>query len=97
MSSEIETKSILAKLYWDSKVDPEQLYELLNGDRDKIGHIDITNLYYRMLMTLDWHTILRVVPEKKLGELLSDSVLNRIRFKDLKEKFIYELVFNRCL
>ena len=87
--TEIEIKSILSKLYWDVKVDPEQLYGLLNGDLDRIGHIDISNLYYRILTTFDWYTILKVVPREKLGELLSDSVLDRIRFNDLKDKFLY--------
>ena len=40
-------------------------------------------------MTFDWYTILRIVPNDKLGELLSDPVLDRIRFRDLKEKFLY--------
>ena len=56
---------------------------------EKIGHVDILNLYYRMLTTYDWYTILRIVPTDKLGDLLSDPVLDRIRFKDLKEKFLY--------
>jgi hypothetical protein len=42
-----------------------------------------------MLMTYDWYTILRIVPADKLGDLLSDAVIDKIRFKDLKEKFLY--------
>jgi hypothetical protein len=87
--SEPEIKNMLSRLYWDVKVESDQLYGLLKGDVERVGHIDILNLYYRMLTTLDWYTILRIVPEKKLGELLCDSVLDRIRFKDLKERFLY--------
>ena len=80
---------MLARLYWDVKVQPDQLHELLKGNIERIGHVDILNLYYRLLMTYDWYTILRIVPTDKLGDLLGDPVLDRIRFKDLKEKFLY--------
>ena len=87
--SEPEIKNMLSRLYWDVKVQPDQLHELLNGKIEKIGHVDIVHLYYRMLTTYDWYTILRIVPTDKLGDLLSNAVLDKIRFKDLKEKFLY--------
>ena len=87
--SEPEIKKLLLRLYWDVKVQPDQLYGLLKGKIERIGHVDILNLYYRMLMTYDWYTILRIIPTDKLGDFLSDAVLDKIRFKDLKEKFLY--------
>jgi hypothetical protein len=87
--SEPEIKNMLLRLYWDVKVQPEVLHELLIGKVERIGHVDILNLYYRMLMTFDWYTILRIVPSDKLGDLLSDAVLDKIRFRDLKEKYLY--------
>jgi len=87
--SDPKIKDMLSRLYWDVEVEPDQLHRLLNGEIERIGHVDILNLYYRMLMTFDWYTILRIVPNDKLGELLSDPVLDRIRFRDLKEKFLY--------
>ena len=87
--SEPEIKNMLSRLYWDVKVQPDQLHELLKGNIEKIGHVDIVHLYYRMLTTYDWYTILRIVPTDKLGDLLSNAVLDKIRFKDLKEKFLY--------
>ena len=87
--SETEIKNLLSRLYWDVKVQPEELYALLKGEIERIGHVDILNLYHRMLTTFDWYTILRIVPSDKLGDLLSDAVLDKIRFRDLKEKFLY--------
>jgi hypothetical protein len=87
--TEPEIIKMLSRLYWDVKVEPEQLYGLLKGEIDRIGHIDILHLYYRLLTTYDWYTILKIVPIDKLDELLSDPVLDRIRFRDLKEKFLY--------
>ena len=87
--TEPEIKNMLSRLYWDVKVQPDQLHALLKGKIERIGHVDILNLYYRMLTTFDWYTILRIVPADKLGDLLSDAVLDKIRFRDLKEKFLY--------
>jgi len=84
-----ETKTLLSKLYWDVDVDPEHLYQLLTGEKDRIGHIDVHSLYYRILTTLNWYDILTIVAPEKLGDLLSDSVLDKIRFKDLKDKYLY--------
>ena len=80
---------MLSRLYWDVKVQPDQLDALFKGEIQRIGHVDIQNLYYRMLTTFDWYTILRIVPADKLGDLLSDAVIDKIRYKDLKEKFLY--------
>ena len=87
--SEPEIKDLLTRLYWDVEVQPDQLYGLLKGEIERIGHVDIQNLYYRMLTTYDWYTILRIVPTDKLSDLLSDAVIDKIRFKNLKEKFLY--------
>jgi hypothetical protein len=89
MLSESEIKSMLSRLYWDVNVQPDQLYALFKGKIQRIEHVDIQNLYYRMLTTFDWYTILRIVPADKLGDLLSDAVIDKIRYKDLKEKFLY--------
>ena len=87
--SEKDIKLQLSGLFWDIEIDPDKLYDLLNGKIQRIGHVDAPNLFYRILMTLDWYSILRIVPHERMKELLSDTVLDRIRFKDLKDKYLY--------
>jgi hypothetical protein len=82
-------ESLLTKLYWDTNVKPGDLYRLLKGEIDEIGHIDKFNLYYRILTTFDWYTIIKMIPQKDLTSLLSDNVLGRIHPKDLKNKYQY--------
>jgi hypothetical protein len=53
MLSESEIKSMLSRLFWDVKVQPDQLDALFKGEIERIEHIDIQNLYYRMLTTFD--------------------------------------------
>jgi hypothetical protein len=80
---------LLSRLSWDSEVSPEHLYRLLQHETDHAGNMDIRNLYYRILTTFDWYTVLQLVPRNNLKELLDDSVLNRIYPIDLKSKFIF--------
>jgi hypothetical protein len=87
--SEPEINNLLSRLYWDVKVEPDRLHDLLRGNIERIGHVDIHNLYYRILTTFDWYTILRILPQSKLGELLDDQILEQIRFTDLKDKYLY--------
>ena len=87
--SESEINNLLSRLCWDVKVNPDQLQSLLKGEIEKVGHIDVANLYYRMLMTYDWYTILKIIPREKLPELLSEFVIEKIRFKDLKDRYLY--------
>ena len=79
----------LAALYWDIDVDPDQLYRLLCGDIERIGHIDRTNLYRRLLMTYDWYTLLTLIPPDRLGEALSAPVLDHLYPASLKERYLY--------
>ncbi len=84
-----EIKSHLTKLFWDIKVNPDELFHLFIGKIDKIGPIDRATFYSRILTSFDWYTILKVVPRKDLKALLDDDILNRIYPKGLKEKYLY--------
>ncbi len=87
--SKKQIKSLLSKLYWDMEIDSDELYRLLSGEIDKIGAINRSNLFYRILTSYDWYTILKLIPPKEFNNLLGDDILNRIRPKDLKEKYLY--------
>lgn len=87
--SKAQIKSLLSKLYWDMEINPDQLYMLLMGEIDKIGPIQQSNLFYRILTSYDWYTVLKLIPPKELNKLLEDDILNRIRPKDLKDKYLY--------
>lgn len=80
---------MLSRLYWDTDVEPEQLYQMLDGKIDGIGHIKRTDLYARILATYDWYTLLKLVQAENLKHALSDQVINRIYPKGLKDRFLY--------
>ena len=82
-------KKKLAALYWDTDVEPSQLEELLRGDIERIGHIDRTNLYCRLLMTYDWYTLLALIPPERLREALSAPVIEHLYPVSLKDRYLY--------
>jgi len=81
--------SKLKALYWDTDVDPEQLSRLFSGAIERIGHIDRTNLYRRLLMTYDWYTILSIIPQERLQEALSNPVIDHLYPESLKNRYLY--------
>lgn len=81
---------ILSNLYWDLNISAEDIYNHLYGKtRDGGPFIDEVNLYRRMLTTLDWYTILKVIPPGKQRFLLHENVIQRIFPKDLQRKYQY--------
>lgn len=82
-----EHRHLLKKLFWDYNFTEEELFDLLEGKTSRAGHLDTTGLYARMLSTLQWYDILEVVGKDRLEEMLSDTVLGRLRSADLKKKY----------
>lgn len=82
-----EKQQTLEKIFWDYNFSEEELKNLLQGKIARIGHLDKTKLYARMLTSLGWYSILNIVPPGALRELLSDSVLEQVYSKDLRKKY----------
>ena len=84
-----EEVKYLTDVYWDTDVNPDQLYRLFRGDIERIGHIDRINLYRRLFMTYDWYTLLSLIPPDRLREALSAPVLDRLYPASLKDRYLY--------
>jgi len=87
MQSKDIPKFKLSNLFWDYKFREEELQALLNGDLERVGHIDRYGLYARILTSMGWYQVIDLIPENKLEDALSEQVINKIRFKDLREKY----------
>ncbi len=82
--------NILSNLYWDLQISAEEIYAVLyNQPGHKECPVEETNIYRRMLTTLDWYTILKILPADKMRFLLQDKVLQGIFPKDLQKKYQY--------
>jgi len=87
--SKNEKERLLSRLYWDMNVAPDYLYHLLNDEITEGEEFDRMQLYRRLLTTYNWYILLKLVPTKRLSELLSDSVIKMLYPKDLRERFKY--------
>ncbi len=82
-------KKLLAKAFWDKRIDENRLYELLTGRIETTPEIDRKAVFSRLLSTYDWFTLLRLIPEHLLGEALDDEVINRLYPRQMREKYKY--------
>lgn len=87
MQSKNIHKFKLSNLFWDYNFREEELQALLNGDLDRVGHVDRYGLYARILTSMGWYQVIDLIPENKLEDALSERVITKIRFKDLREKY----------
>jgi len=84
-----ERKKKLSHAFWDNIIDENQLVELIDGNINSLPFFDKKIIYSRLLSTFDWYTLLKLVPEKLLEDILADDVLERLYPKELKEKYTY--------
>ena len=80
---------LLCRLYWDKEVDPEHLSRLVDGKARSETEADVLNFYSRLLATYDWYTILKLVPKKRLEEILTDKIIDRLYPEEVKTRFQY--------
>ncbi len=84
-SSEIEQR--LAKAFWDVAVDPCELYQLLVGESEKVGHITRERLYRRLMETFSWYQILEIVPGDQIKNMLDENTISQLRNKTLQKRY----------
>ncbi len=87
--SKKERARFFSRLYWDMDIAPDYLEHLLGDELTGEEEFDRNQFYLRLLTTYDWYVLLKLVPENKYIELLSDSVLKRLYPVDLRERFKY--------
>lgn len=87
--TESEIKTMLKSAFWDRKVDIELLYTCLI-DKDNIDYpIDTIYLYSRLLLSIKWYALLKIVPQEKWPELFSNSTIERLFPKSIQNRFFY--------
>lgn len=82
-----EKLDFMRSLMWDYNIPPEDCLEVLEGTREMAGHYTAETLFRKMLESLPWFTIIRIIEIDKVRELLTDRVVNSLRFKSLKKNY----------
>ena len=78
---------LLQKLVWDYQKDPQELYAVLEGRRQRIFHFDEEKILLRMLKRLSWYDILEIVGIEKIKQRLTRELIGKLRNADLREKY----------
>jgi len=84
----ILVKEALKKILWDYNIAEEEAILILEGKK-KTFSLNKEKLYARLLLSVKWYSLLDMFGREKIKELLSDKVLKYIRFKDIRDNFIY--------
>ena len=81
-----ELVEIARTLNWDTTCDPEELAEVLSGERERVGHFDREALFARMLATFPWHRTVAVLGIEVVEELLTPEVIAKLWPPSLRER-----------
>lgn len=84
-----EKKQLLEDAFWDRKIDPDQVYDLITGRIESLPLMDKKSVFARLLSTYNWFTLLKLLPEQALEETMTDDVLSRLYPRELRGKYRY--------
>ena len=74
-------------IIWDYDVDPDELFEVITGKREKSGPFDAERIFVRMLERLSWYELIELLGLEFIKNHLSKDVIRKIRFKALRGRY----------
>lgn len=81
-------KQELKRVVWDYRVNDKTLEEIFEGKISTFS-LDHDKLCARLLLGTPWYRLLDCLGVAGLKEILTDRVIDLIRIKDVRDKFIY--------
>lgn len=86
---EEEIKKKLKAAFWDRSIDVDKLYQQLLDKSSDNYMIDKRQLFSRLLLSIDWYSLLKIIPSEKWNNLLDENNINLIFPKSLQKRFHY--------
>lgn len=80
-------QTALRGIIWDYDVDPDELFEVITGKREKAGPFDAERIFVRMLERLSWYELIELLGLEFIKNHLSKDVIRKIRFKALRGRY----------
>ncbi|OFY62610.1 MAG: hypothetical protein A3H98_12655 [Bacteroidetes bacterium RIFCSPLOWO2_02_FULL_36_8] len=84
---------LMKGIMWDYHFPTEECLEVLEGTRGTVGHYNEATLFRKLLESYPWFTIMSILPLQGINELLTEEIIQKLRFKSLKTD--YEFVRTR--
>ncbi|MCY4628631.1 MAG: hypothetical protein OXE58_13845 [Acidobacteria bacterium] len=82
-----ELVRIAKTIVWDYNYDPEDLAEVLAGNRERVGHFDKQRLFVRMLKSLPWHRTVTALGIGEVKRLLTPEAIATLWPPSLREDY----------
>ena len=82
-------KEIYHLLIWDYTFTSSQVQDLFEGRIDQLGHYDRKKLFAKLIENFPWYTVIQVLPLEIVHNLLTDEVINSLRFPSLVKNYKY--------
>lgn len=87
--TESEIKRKLKAAFWDRDIDINELYNSLQEKQQHTYPVDSNLLFSRILISIDWYSLLKIVPKEKWKCLFSTDVINLLFPKSLQKRYKY--------
>ncbi len=78
---------LLEKIVWDYRVNPSDLYAVLEGRRQRVFHFDEERILLRMMERLAWYDILDIIGIERVQQKLTPELIGKLRISELREKY----------
>ena len=82
-------KEIFHLLMWDYTFTSSQVQDLFEGRIDRLGHYNREKLFAKLIENFPWYTVIKVLPMEIVRKLLTDEVINSLRFPSMVKNYKY--------
>ncbi len=82
-----EKIKLLKRIIRDYSIASEDILLILEGKKERIGHLDRLKLIQRRIESYPWFTVRKLVPVEDIAKILSNDFLARLRFPSLKRNY----------
>lgn len=82
-----EKRKLLGQLIWDYKSSADDIEAVLNGEKEKTGHLTREKLFVRLLESYPWFTVIQLMNVEDIQKLLTEDTISRLRSKSLQKKY----------
>ncbi|HEY9125383.1 MAG TPA: hypothetical protein VIO15_13660 [Bacteroidales bacterium] len=86
---EINRYDIYRQIMWDYNISPQEIDAVLSGNSVKAGHYTKQTIFIKLLENLPWFTLVRLFSVTELKQMLTDEVIDKLRFKSLRGQYKY--------
>jgi hypothetical protein len=82
-----EQEKLVSGLLWDSPLTPHQFLRILRGESSEQSSFDRPWAAARLLASLPWYSILKILPLSEVKALISRDVLDRIYPQSVRKQY----------